>query len=91
MHHLVEQNREIEHSKPGHERARQPEIPAVQVDDPPRCGREGSHVCQRHRRMKPGAALMQDSQSLHRELVRQVTLELAGMVSIVVGHRNLGT
>src|SRR5947209_5152452 len=85
MHHLVQQHGEVEYREARHQRARQPEVPAVEVHDG-RAGREQHReIGQREQRVQPRPLLVQAAQLFRGDLDGEIALELAGVI-VVISH-----
>ena len=87
MHDLVQQHGEIEDCEAGDERERQPEVPAVELNDRYCREAQNGEVCERDQRVQPRPLLMQHSQIVGRELRGEVAFQLLCVIGVVGRHR----
>ena len=83
MHDLVQQHGEVEHREARHERERQPEVPAVEVDDGHAGRDEHRDVEERDQRVQQRPLRMQPAKLIRRHLGSKVAFELLRVFGVV--------
>ena len=84
VHDLVEQHRAVEDREAGDEGKRQPEIPAIEIDDGGGREQERREIAERDHGVQQRPPLMEGAQLFDRQLIREIALELLGVVGVVV-------
>src|SRR5260370_5937261 len=86
MHDFMQQDSEIEHRESREKGERQPQIPAIEMDNRESRPDDCRDIQNCDQRVKPRLLLMQPAQVLSRQLGGQVALHLLRMICIIRGH-----